>query len=375
MCVIPAQRPETTGTRLLPDILFGARARRAVLVCLLVGMSLVGTMGARGAAVQGRPSFTLALSALVRLDADYYDSHSGLYVVTGEKHGPYAALWPTSQALAGAIAVARHTGANADKSRVRHIIAALGHYGSASHGFRVGVSLTRRYYDDNNWICLDLLNAYDLLHAPDLLVEAEQLFSFLITGWDTRHGGMVWADDKGDKPTVSTAPAIAIAARLAKLTGSRTDAAWAKRMFAWENAALRDPSGLYWDHIRATGGIDKDIVSYNQGVMIEAYLWLWRLTGSTAYRDGAVQLASLAGRALGGPRQNTGTYAAFDAIYFAALADLRGVSPRSVSLDQARQYIIWARNAALAPRVAQQRSESGLLGEAAFVLAAASAGM
>ena len=90
--------------------------------------------------------------------------------------------------------------------------------------------------------------------------------------YDPHAGGLLWADGHPDRPTVSTAPAITIAARLADLTLKSVYRVWAARLYAWENANLEAPNGLFGDHLGAGGAVDKDIVSYNQGVMIDANL-------------------------------------------------------------------------------------------------------
>src|SRR5207248_2648229 len=123
-------------------------------------------------------------------------------------------------------------------------------------------------------------------------------------------------------PTVSTAPAITIAARLAQLTHKSLYLNWALRLYAWENKNLRAPNGLYWDHLGKPGVVDKDIVSYNEGAMIDANAALAKATGKTAYLQDARRIAAAAATALAGARHNRGRYAAFDAIYYQALAHL-----------------------------------------------------
>lgn len=312
-----------------------------------------------------------AIQAIDRLDTEFLDSATGLYGVTGDKYGPTAALWPTSQVLAGAIGVARLTGASNDLARVRRILASLRNYASPGGGFRVGVRLWRRYYDDNNWIALDMLDAYDLLHDASLIRDAEQVFSFIISGWDPVGGGIHWATDRMDRPTAATAPAITVAARLALLTGKAKYRDWAYRLLNWEVTRMRDPTGLYWDHIRENGTVDRAIVSYNQGVMIQAFLELRRLTGDTTYLASAMQLAKLSAQALAGRRHNRGRFAAYDAIYYQAVRNLGGLSPQPTAMQQAQDFIAWAQSFALSPRAANQRDEEGLIEQAAIVITAA----
>jgi predicted alpha-1,6-mannanase (GH76 family) len=316
-----------------------------------------------------------ATVAMNRLDADFYDAHAGLYRITGGQHEPYAALWPTSQVLNGAIGVARLTHAPADLARVRRIIASLQVYATTDGAFHARTIRSLRYYDDNNWVALDLLDAYALLHDQDDLTLAERVFAFLVSGWDAKHGGgIIWADGHPDRPTVSTAPAITVGLRLAAVTHQASYRAWAQRLYDWENSTMRAPNGLYWDHIQADGKIDKDIVSYNQGVMIDANVAFAALTAQGHYLAEARRIADAASRALPGPWRDHGRYAAFDAIYFQALAHLNAASANAASLAPARDYLTWAVPTAQASRPANSRTEEDLLEQAAFVITATSVG-
>ena len=315
-----------------------------------------------------------ALTALLRLRADFLQAGTGLYMVSGGKHEPYAALWPVSQVLAAEIGVARLTHAPADLERVRHDMAILHVYLTPTGAYRARTVPSLRYYDDNNWVALDLLDAYDLLHDPAYLQAAKRVFAFLITGWDTRQGGgIIWADGHGDRPTVATAPAITVGVRLAAITRQALYQTWAKRLYSWENQAMRGPNGLYWDHIQYDGKIDRDFVSYNQGVMIVANLALAQYTGTAQYLRQARAIAAASAAAFPAPRHTSGDSAAFDAIYFEALAALNSQSPGAARLGPLLDFVDWSWPVARAPRVAAMRTEQGLLEQSAFVIAATAA--
>ncbi|HEY8287463.1 MAG TPA: glycoside hydrolase family 76 protein [Chloroflexota bacterium] len=340
------------------------------LVLTLIALLVVhSTLVAPGQAYAANANFSnQAIQAMTQLEHDFYDAHAGLYRATGGQHEPYIALWPTSQVLAAAIAVARSTHAGPDIARVRRIIGSLHIFLSPQGGYHARIIRSLRYTDDDNWIALDLLDAYDLLHDPAYIARAESIFAYLITAWDTKHGGgLLWADGSSDRPTVSTAPAITIAARLAVLTHKSVYRDWARRLYAWENANLGAPNGLFWDHVGMNGAIDKDIVSYNQGVMIDANLAYAKLTGSAAYLTEARHIAAAAAAALSGPRLNRGRYAAFDAIYYQALAHLNAASPKSASLEQARSFVRWFWPIARQPRAPANRTEEDVLEQAGFV--------
>ena len=359
------------------------RVTRATALSLFAGVA--GTLGSahaahsylaqplpatRTAGQLSRPA-QQAVAAMVLLDHEFLDPRNNLYVVTGGQAEPEAALWPTSQALAAAIAVARITHAPVDLARVRRIITALKAYRSPTGGYHARVVRSLRYYDDNNWIALDLLDAAQLLNDSSLLAPVTRIFAFLVSGWDAKQGGGIfWADGHPDRPTVSTAPAITIGLRLAAITHNPYYRNWAARFYAWMNAVMRAPNGLYYDHIDGTTGkMDKDFVSYNQGVMIQANVAYAALTGQSSYLRDAAAIARAAAHAFPGPWRDTGNYAAFDAIYFQSLRLLDDALPGAADLAPVRAYVNWAWPVASRPRTVL--SEDAMLEQAGFVLSAA----
>jgi predicted alpha-1,6-mannanase (GH76 family) len=312
-----------------------------------------------------------AATAMDQLDSDFLDPRTGLFDVTGGDAEPASAVWPLSQALTAAVAVARLTGSPADLARVQRMIQALGPYASPAGGYRARIVPSERFYDDNNWIALALLDAYDLLHQPALLSRVEDIYAFTATGWDPSGGGMRWSDHQWDRPTAATAPAITVGVRLAMLTHNGAYLAFAKRLYNWENANLRDPSGMYWDHLLAAGGVDRDIVSYNQADMIEANLAYLKLTGQRYYLKQAVAIATLTASVLRAPWHSRGMFADFDGLYMQALGDLHAIVP-AVSMQVAQEYAAWSWSLASTPRVyAAQRTQDGLLEQAGYILAEA----
>ena len=354
-----------------PAVVRQGSARLAALAVLLCG-ALMTARPAHAAGHLSRPA-AQAVTALQQLDSEFFDARQQLYVVTGGQHEPEAALWPTSQTLAGAIAVAQITHAPADLARVRRIIGSLYHYRAFNGVFRARVIPSLRYFDDNNWIAIDLLDASQLLQDSSMLPTVERIFSWLVSGWDSaKGGGIIWADGHADRPTVSTAPAITIGFRLAALTHNSYYSTWATRFYNWMNAVMRGPNGLYYDHIDPVGKIDRDVVSYNQGVMIDANLAYAAFSGQAHYVNQAEQIAAATAKALPGPWRNRGNYAAFDAIYFQSLAHLDAMAHGAANLAPVQDYVNWEWPVASAAR--GNRSEDAMLEQSAFVLAATAIG-
>jgi predicted alpha-1,6-mannanase (GH76 family) len=351
---------------------------RSSLRCGALAVLALFSAGIAVPAEAAKPKLSVqqqATVAMQQLDRDFFDPHVGLYRASGGQHEPYIAIWPTSQVLSAAIGLARLTHAPEDVNRVRRIIASLHIYASPLGGYHARVVHSLRYYDDNNWVALDFLDAYTLLHDASYLSAAEKVFSYLITGWDANDGGgLFWADGHADRPTVSTAPAITVALRLAALTHVASYRDWAQRLYAWENRELSNGDGLFWDRIDGTGAVNRDIVSYNQGVMIDANVAYASLTGQQAYLAEARHTAAAAAVALHGPLHDHGRYAMFDAMYFKALASLNLASPGAASLSQATAYLEWAWPVASVSRVPSKRTEEDILEQAAFVVTAVALG-
>ena len=242
----------------------------------------------------------------------YFGAAPGLFKELMKQRGtaPYAYAWSFSQALAADLAVTQTSGSRVGLARVHRDLAGLAHYwaGSASppgydcvvvpnlgHG---GV----RFYDDNVWIGLDLVRAYRLIGAPALLRRAEEVFAFTKSGWDTNSsdpfpGGVFWTQSQAnrDRNTISTAGAAKLGLELYLIDRQQAKLTTARSMLAWVDATLRAPNGLYWDHVSLDGRINKSEWSYNQGMMLGAYLQLYRATGAhtALHKAKAIARASL----------------------------------------------------------------------------------
>lgn len=283
-----------------------------------------------------------ARRAYSAMDHVYLDRRSGDYRLT--PRGRVGSLaWPYSQALAATIDLARLRGAHSVARRaVASRIAELDRR-FRSHGVYRAVPGGDVYYDDNEWIAQDLLD-WDAVRA-NLVArrKAVQIFRAVRGAWDsnlskTCPGGVQWTDAPGndDRNTVSTANGAIIGLRL-YLLSRRTDyLRWAQRMIGWVEGCLRDPDGLYGDHVRGDGSIDRTEWSYNQGSMLEAYRLLYAATGNRAdlRRAESIGNATLAGFHGRWSREPP----AFAAIFFRRLLALAAVDGRSQYFAAAESY-------------------------------------
>lgn len=337
-----------------------------VLVCALIVQDL------RPAGAQSLAAATRASMAMQRLDRDFFDARLHAYTATRLKRGPIVSVWPISQVLTASVDLYDLTHAPTDRARMYRIIGSLQAYMGRGGVYHTRTFPSARYSDDNNWIALALLHAYDLTHDRGLLAPVERIFAYAVASWDGAQGGVLWADTRRDRPTASTAPAITIGLRLARITGNSYYRAWADRFYTWENAYLCGPDGLYWDHYLPDGSLDRDIVSYNQGVMIEANLTYFAILRQPIYLARALKIAQTAALVLPAPWRSRGMYTDFDGIYAAALVHLNAARPGSADLGPARAYLAWAWPLASTPHSGPRRTEHDLLEQAGYVIAAAS---
>jgi glycosyl hydrolase family 76 len=265
----------------------------------------------------------------------------------------YAFAWSTSQALAADIAVAKAASSRVALARVHRDLDGLSYYWDESGsppGYDSSVAAPlgnggTRYYDDNAWIGLDLIRAYRLTREPALLKRAEEVFTFTKSGWDTNPsdpypGGVFWTQSHSnrDRNTVSTGGAAKLGLELYLITGQQADLEAARSMLAWVDGTLRAPGGLYWDHVGIHGAINKRQWSYNQGLMLGAYLLLYRATGElSALRESeAIATASLRSFRAGAFGSQPSI---FNAIYFRNLAELNATAPNKAYVNAMRAFV------------------------------------
>ena len=151
-----------------------------------------------------------------------------------------------------------------------------------------------RYYDDNAWIGLALVQLERMHPGLGPIERAAQLFEFAAHGWAGQLGGGVFWVEQGrgtgmrnrDRGTVSNAPNAELGLHLSELgrLEARARPATPEDMYRWVLATLdrsrsgdRPGTGLFWDKIRADGTIDRATWSYNQGGMIGASVLFARL--------------------------------------------------------------------------------------------------
>ena len=153
-----------------------------------------------------------------------------------------------------------------------------------------------RYYDDNAWIVLGMLETFEQTRSSKHLQKAKQIQDFVMSGEDPRlGGGIYWRENELlSKNTCSNAPAMVGALRLYEATHDRQYLEAGERLYAWTCKHLQDEDGLFWDNINLQGNIDRRKYSYNSALMIRANCALYRITEEQRYLDEAKRMAQAA---------------------------------------------------------------------------------
>jgi Glycosyl hydrolase family 76 len=262
-----------------------------------------------------------ALLAFEAMQRNYYIHGSGLY--QGE---PFSFLWPFSQALAATVTMSHVGGIG----RIPGLSLALGRELSArliglrayldtdNSGAPEGTFTSSlaafdgtvapptgpggtKYYDDNEWVGIELVRMYQLTRSAAALGSAEAIMAFVMAGWDTdpEHvcpGGIPFSNssENNERNTVTDGPGAELAVRLYQLTGNVAYLQFAEQAYNWTRTCLLQSIGLYADHIGAHGTVARVYWSYNQGTMIGAGALLYQATGNSAYLYQARQTAQVA---------------------------------------------------------------------------------
>ena len=267
----------------------------------------------RKPALKGNPA--RALLAFQAMQARYEIPGSALYA--GE---PFSYLWPYSQALAATVTMANvpKLGVSLAGELHQRLVGLAAYLDTDNSGEPEGTFTSSlagfdgtiappdgpggpKYYDDNDWVGIELARLYRSDHNAAVLGSAEAIMRFEIAGWQggpefACPGGLPFSNsiENTERNTVTTAPAAELALQLFKITHNYEYLAFAEEAYEWVRTCLTTPSGLYADHINRRGVVEPTLWSYNQGSMIGAGALLYQVTGRGDYLYQARQTAKAA---------------------------------------------------------------------------------
>jgi hypothetical protein len=240
-----------------------------------------------------------AIVAYRTMERTFHDSQKGLYRETAQVDSA-ATAWPYSQAVSAAIALSNvpRVGKHYLAAARKHI-AELEQYARTDGAYVPFLGSSNVYFDDNEWIALDLLDWHERTGAARPLARAKAVFRLVTSAWDgdDNHpcaGGIFWTTTPGnrDRNTVTTATGALLAMRLFEATRDTQYVQWARQLLGWVERCMAAPNGLFSDHIDLDGKVDTRQWSYNQGTALGAYVLLYQLTGDEAALHRAEDIAA-----------------------------------------------------------------------------------
>jgi hypothetical protein len=339
-----------------------------------------------------------ALLAYRAMQQSFYVPGTGLY--RGEPG--YSFLWPFSQALAATVSLSQIPAARAELSGARSaLLVGLSHYlgspaapvtpeaepppagetsaaeqttgaspspaGAAPSATASSTPALRAYngnvvppigpggdsfYDDNEWVGIELARLYELDHNPEALQQAQQIMEFVMAGWRTSGppgqplpcpGGVPFSNARGNvsRNTVTNGPGAELAVQLYRITHELRYLQFAEDAYGWVRGCLLEPNGLYADHINLDGSIQRSLWSYNQGSMMGAGMLLYLATRNPEYLAQARQTEKAALAYFTYSRLSSEN-PFFAAVYFRNLLYLQSFTHESPGSLPVREYAYYA---------------------------------
>lgn len=236
-----------------------------------------------------------------QIEQDFWLEEQGTYA---ERVGPWGAwqgnrpafAWSLGVQLSSLVAAAKNEQHYHD--RMEACIGALDKHwrDEGVGGYDVLPNSTNldRYYDDNAWFVLALVEAFEQTDNREYLEKAKRTQRFVMSGEDDKlGGGIYWGEnEKSSKNTCSNAPAMLGALRLHRVAKGELHLADGLRLYEWTTKNLQDEDGLFWDNRSLDGRVDRRKFTYNTAVMIEANVELHTITGEKKYLDEASRIAT-----------------------------------------------------------------------------------
>jgi hypothetical protein len=307
----------------------------------------------------------------------YRHDRRSLYRETTPASSPDAFLWPFSRAVQGTLTVAglpaalRARSFDADVADRLHGLKRYwnGRARNPAYDSAVRPWFGRggdRYYDDNAWLALALVQAYrqgllDRLDIPALL------FDFGRSGWDTRRevpapGGVFWVEqgvglgltnhDRGAGTSGGTAMLGFQLAELEERAGHSAESVAERRsvagqMLHWVQEALDSSGGRghgpFWNAVLTDGRVDRNLWSYNQGVVIGALVLAFRASGDRRLLEQAEAIARQTLATFGGFANHPPAFNAMCLQYLLVLSASSGdQSLHAEILDAFASYADWS---------------------------------
>lgn len=233
---------------------------------------------------------------------EFYLPDAGLYKETNalKNEKKYSYLWPLCALMQAANEMEL---LEPSKDYMSQVLKAINQYYNTNPpapGYQAYVTKEEadtRYYDDNQWIGIAAIDAYNRTKKKEYLDLSKTIYRFMMTGFDTvAGGGIYWREgDKKTKNTCSNGPGILLALQLYKTTNQNGYLDTALLLYNWTNKHLISPTGIYYDAIKIPDlVIDKATYTYNTGTMLQSAVLFYTILKENNYLIEAKRMADSA---------------------------------------------------------------------------------
>jgi hypothetical protein len=241
-----------------------------------------------------------ARTVTASIQKQFYNNETGLYAQSVDTREPEF-MWGNGVVFSALVGAARHD-PDTYRTVLDRFFKAMDRYWDAKAAIPgYEPSPTRgdghdKYYDDNQWMVITFMEAYDLTHDEKYLDRARQALRFALSGWDDKLQGGIWWHEghkDGTKNTCSNAPAAVACLRVARSRDRDANIEWARKLVKWTSEHLQDHDALFFDRIRvADAHVIRGKLTYNSALMLRANLGLYRATGEAKYLDEAKRIGA-----------------------------------------------------------------------------------
>lgn len=254
----------------------------SVLLAVAVAVASAACSGeSTGEDEDALASVTRADAATAALVNRFYDHGSHYFRDADPSDGKLAGYWIEAQAYDAVLDAAQRTG-----GKEFHAWIEAGYQAQDARGW------SRDFFDDENWMALALVRAYDVTKNQKYLARAEDLFADIDQNGRTSTG-VWWNRAHTQKATASNFGPAILAARLEERTGKASYGTAARQIYAyWYSTMVNHTTFQVADHRNGDGSVDWTKWTYDTGLAIGASIELWKITGNHGYLDHAYQFGS-----------------------------------------------------------------------------------
>ena len=233
----------------------------------------------------------------------FYDAKAKLFLETNDvaaNKGNHSFLWP----LCAMVQAANEMEVLEPKKQyIAPVMKAIDQYYTARppapayQAMVVKEKTDPRFYDDNQWIAIALMDAYGRTKNKQYLETSKMIYRFLLTGLNNvAGGGFYWEEGNfKSKNTCSNGPGVLVALRLYQATKQKAYLDTAISVYNWTKKNLLSPKGVYFDAIKVPSlKIDSAFYTYNAGTMLQSGVILYNITKDKKYLADAQGVAKAA---------------------------------------------------------------------------------